>query len=515
MFAGTGGPYEVMDTLTGIPVFQGETGVSRYDASTGATVAAGDFSAVTAPGRYQIKLATGETSGEFAIVEQPYEPLLRGLLKGFYYYRCGTELTAEFAGPWAHKACHLEDGIVHGEPERRQDGCGGWHDAGDYGKYTVAAAKAVADLLLAYEMNPAAFAQPTPLPQTDGLLPDVLHECRWELDFVLKLQDPLTGGVFHKLTTLDFPPLDTMPEEDTAALYFSPVSAASTASFAAALAMAARIYRPFDADYADRCLEAAVRAWDWLRAHPQEPGFRNPTDVTTGEYGDKVDADERYWAAAELYRTTGDAGYLAALQELAALDFPKYSLGWTDTGGYGTLACLLLPPDKLDAAWRAELLAGWQAEADKLLLRSEADGYRVSLAPEDYIWGSNMVVMNHAMLLLLAHRFTGNEAYRAAALEHIHYLMGRNALDISYVSGFGDRPVRNMHYRPSVAAGLDTAPGLVSGGPNAGLHDEYAKAQLQGQPPALCFVDHVDSYATNEVTIYWNSPAVFAVAMFV
>lgn len=515
VFTGSGGAYEIMDTLTGHTVFQGETGAARFDASSGSTLAQGDFSTLTAPGRYRIKLASGETSGEFAITEQPYEPLLRGLLKGFYYYRCGTELTATFAGPWAHKACHLDNGYVHGEPERWLSSSGGWHDAGDYGKYMVAAAKAVADLLLAYELNPAAFAAPTHLPETDGKVPDVLHECRWELDFVLKLQDPHSGGVFHKLTTQHFPPLDLLPEADHAPLCFSPVSATATAGFAAVLAMASRIYRPFDSGFADHCLAAAVRAWNWLLAHPQEPGFTNPADVSTGEYGDNEDADERYWAAAELYRTTGEAGYYTALQAFAAQDFPKYSLGWADNGGYGTLACLLLPQDKLDAAWRAELLAGWLAEADKLVQRCEVDGYRISLTPEDYIWGSNMVVMNNAMLLLLAHHFSGEESYRAAALEHVHYLMGRNALDISYVSGFGDRPVRHMHYRPSVAARLDTAPGLVSGGPNAGLHDEYAKAHLQGQAPARCYVDHVDSYATNEVTIYWNSPAVFAVAMFV
>ncbi|MNP58936.1 Cellulose 1,4-beta-cellobiosidase precursor [compost metagenome] len=127
-----------------------------------------------------------------------------------------------------------------------------------------------------------------------------------------------------------------------------------------------------------------------------------------------------------------------------------------------------------------------------------------------------MVLMNNAMLLILAGRIGGEERYRELALEHIHYLLGRNVLDLSYVSGFGDRPVNRLHHRPSVADGVEAAvPGLVSGGPNRNLNDDYMMEHLQGQPPAKCFVDHELSYAGNEVTIYWNSPAVFAVSQFV
>lgn len=515
IFAELCGPFEVIDTSTGYSVFKGETSGAIEDAASGLTVYRGDFSEVTATGRYRIRLESGEVSGDFDISEQPYDPLLRGLLKGFYYYRCGTELTEEFAGVWAHKACHLGEGIVHGDPERRLDSCGGWHDAGDYGKYSGPGAKAIADLLLAYELNPTAFSRPVPLPETDGRMPDVLHECRWELDFLFKMQDSNTGGIFHKLTTLKFPPLDTMPEDDLGDLYFSPISATATGCFAAVMALASRIYLPFDASFADRCLSAAVQAWDWLAAYPEAPNFRNPSDVSTGEYGDKQDIDERYWAAAELYRTTGDTVYHEAFLAFANMDFHKYSLGWADMGGYGTIAYLLMEADKLDSSLKARLLEGLHTEVEQLVHISETDGYRISLRQDQYIWGSNMLVMNHAMLLLIAYRLFGNSAYKACALDHIHYLVGRNALDISYVTGFGDRPVKDTHYRPSVAAGVDSAPGLVSGGPNAGLQDPYAKEQLQGKPPAQCFVDHIDSYATNEVTIYWNSPALFAVAMFV
>jgi endoglucanase len=510
-FTGGGRSFEVVNAATGEAVYRGETGTAVQDAASGVAVAAGDFSAVTAPGHYRIAYE-GSVSAEFEVSEQPYAEVHRGLLKAFYYYRCGTELTEEFAGPWTHGPCHMSHGIVHGDPDRRLDGCGGWHDAGDYGKYTGPGAKAVADLLLAFELYPSAFSRAIPLPETDDRMPDVLHECRWELDFLMKMQDPETGGAFHKLTTLKFPPLDTRPEDDLGDLYFSPISVTATADFAAVMALAARIYRPYDAAYAERCLAAAKRAAAWLEQNPELPGFKNPNDVFTGEYGDRRgDADERYWAAAELYRTTGDAAYHEQFKKLAAGDFPKYELGWADMGGYGTIAYLLGGESQADAALYATLKQGLRAEAERIAAICKADGYGVSLGQTDYKWGSNMNVMNNAMLLLIAYHVHGDAAFEACALDQVHYLLGRNVLDTSYVTGFGDRAYNEPHYRPGVADGIDEAvPGFVSGGPNAGLQDDAMKAHLTGKPPAQCFIDHKDSYAGNEVTIYWNSPAVFA-----
>lgn len=510
------GEFRVVDAATGETAFTGRTSEAAPDANSGVSVAHGDFSVLTAPGRYRIEM-DGESSAEFEISERPYDELHRGLLKAFYYFRCGMDLEPEYAGPWTHGACHLTPAIVHGDPDHRIDCRGGWHDAGDYGKYTVPAAKAVADLLLAYECYPDAFRRPVPIPETDGRMPDVLHECRYELDFLLKMQDGASGGVHHKLTTLRFPPLDRKAEEDDGVLYVMPISPTATADFAAIMALASRVYRPFDPDYADRCLAAARRAWEWLGRNPDAPGYRNPSDVFTGEYGDRRgDRDERYWAAAELYRATGEEAFHEAFRRLKWEDFDRYALGWADVGGYGSIGYLLNGRDKADAALYDELLEGLRAEADRIAAIVAAEGYRVSLERKEYVWGSNMLVMNDAMLLLIADRLLGEPSWRAAALDQIHYLAGRNVLGISFVTGYGSRAYRNPHYRPSVADGIDDpVPGFVSGGPNAGLHDDFMRRHLQGKPPAQCYIDHQDSYAGNEVTIYWNSPAVFAVSAFV
>lgn len=515
VFSTRGHEFHVIDEGNGAAVYSGRTGPAIADIPSGTKVHTGDFSALRTPGRYHIEGEDGAVSSSFIIADKPYHELQQGLLKAFYYYRCGTELSEEFAGPWGHRACHTAEGKVYGEPGLMLDSCGGWHDAGDYGKYSGPGAKAVADLLLAYELYPTAFADAIPLPESDGSTPDVLLECKVELDWLFKMQDSGTGGVYHKLTTLNFPGLEVMPEDDTAELYFSPVSAAATGDFAAIMAMAARVYKPFDKAYAYKCLEAALNAWAWLEKHPDAGGFTNPPEITTGEYGDSEVNDERYWAAAELYRTTGEPAYHKAFQELAQLTFPKYSWGWADMGGYGTLAYLLNGEARADASLYSLLKDGLLMEAERLVRQSRQDGYHISLLEEDYIWGSNMLVMNNAMLLLAAEHFSGDSSYAGCAQDHLHYLLGRNVLDISYVTGYGDRPVRNPHHRPSVGDGVAVpVPGLVSGGPDRGLHDEYAVEHLQRKPAAQCFVDHELSYSTNEVTIYWNSPAVFVTARF-
>ncbi|MBU9723293.1 MULTISPECIES: glycoside hydrolase family 9 protein [Bacillaceae] len=511
IFTEVGGKFEVINNENGIIVFEGETGEPINDELSGKTVYYGDFSVVTEEGTYYIR-QSHSTSASFKIAAQPYDELHTSLLKGLYFLRCGMDLEEKYAGPWKHGKCHLKEAIVYGEEDHRIETSGGWHDAGDYGKYIVPGAKTLADLFLAYELYPDAFKTVIPLPETDHQVPDVLHECRYELEWMLKMQDERTGGVFHKLTTLEFPELDVMPEDDLADLYLSPISATATATFCAVMAMASRIYEKLDGQFSEVCLKAAVYAWEWLQKNPDIPGFKNPPSIKTGEYGDATDTDERYWAAAELYRTTGEKVYHDAFQSFARMEFPKYSFGWVDNGGYGTVSYLLNREHDVDDALYNDLNSGFLKEAERLASQSKRDGYKISLDESGYIWGSNMVLMNNAMILVLATHFSEKEDWSSIALDHVHYLLGRNVMDICYVTGFGDRPVRNPHHRPSVGDNVEEpVPGYVSGGPNKHVQDE-AVQHLKGQPPAQCFRDHIDSYSTNEITIYWNSPAIFVLS---
>lgn len=277
---GSSSTFHIRDTATSEIVYSAQAQDGVEDLCSGDHLFQGDFSSFEEPGQYRIEDEEGNKSAPFMISEQPYNEVHAGLLKAFYYLRCGEDLDEEYAGVWKHKACHTSPGYVHTNPDQRLDGNGGWHDAGDYGKYVVAGAKALADLMLSWELYPEAFDYPVPLPESDGVLPDVLHECKVELEFLLKMQDTVTGGSYHKLTTKQFPGLDVMPEEDEDELVFAPISATATAASCAVMAAAARIYDTYDAEFADRCLTSAKRSWAWLEAHPNEPGFKNPRTFT-------------------------------------------------------------------------------------------------------------------------------------------------------------------------------------------------------------------------------------------
>lgn len=496
-------------------VYRGRTSQPAYDQSSGSEVRRADFSELAKPGTYVVVDDEGNRSTPFALEERPYRELHKGLLKAFYYLRCGVTLDEKYAGEWGHESCHTKKGAVHGEEGLYLDGNGGWHDAGDYGKYVVAGAKAVADLLLAYEMYPNAFGESIPLPESDQVMPDVLHECKVELDFLFKMQDQKSGGVYHKLTTRHFPGLSVMPEDDLAELVFSPISATATACYAAIMAYASRVYGSYDPSYADRCLHSAEYAWEWLEKHPEAGGFKNPPDITTGEYGDDCITDEKYWAAAELYHTTSQEKYHIAFQQYSKESFPKCELGWADVGGYGTISYLRKGKTDENQALLSSLQQELILEAERLLQICEKDGYGISLEEKDYVWGSNMGLMNRAMILLFAMEWSPKPEYEKAAAQHLHYLLGQNTLHISYVTGFGTHSVMNPHHRPSVGDHVDApVPGMVAGGPNRNLNDEIMERTLKGKPAAASYIDHEDSYAGNEITIYWNSPAVFVVSYF-
>lgn len=455
----------------------------------GDEVTLADFSALAEPGVYTLRCGE-ETSHPFTIGAAPYDACLNALVDAFYYQRCGGEVD-DRCGVHAHPACHTGLATVWGTDEQVEVS-GGWHDAGDYGRYIVPAAKAVADLLLAWQWNPAAFAHPN--------LTNLTEELRWELDWMLKMQRA-DGGVYHKASCAHFCGM-VMPEKETEPLYVAEVSTTATGDFAACMAMASRILRPLDAPYADRLLAAARRAYDYLQT--AEPAlFRNPEGMSTGGYGDRSDEDERLWAAVELAVTCGEPYMTDAVRRIASANRTYAPLGWGDMQGYAALTGTLLPGESGD------LCRQWVVDAAEGLLR-RINPYGIAMT-DSLPWGSNMNIANHGMLLCAAYDLTGEERFRRAAERQLHYLLGVNPVDYCYVSCFGANPMLHPHHRPSEATGV-CVPGLLSGGAASGLHDAVAREKLQGQPAGKCFVDDAGSYSTNEICIYWNSPMVALLA---
>lgn len=479
-----------------------------------------DVSALDRPGTYRLVLPETGESAELVVDPDALQRPLYLAMRSFYGQRCGIAVSLAPDFPeYSYPACHTQRSPYHESAGKagERDATGGWHDAGDYGKYVVNSNITVGTLLWAWELFDDVL-RPLSLniPESGGPLPDVLAEVKWNLDWMLRMQDD-DGGVFHKATTARFPGM-VLPQADTAPVLVIGLgrdpwkTTAATAGFAAVGAIAARVYAPFDPAYARRWLDAAERAWAWALAYPDAHFRNNPPGISTGPYADGDASDELLWAAAELYRTTGKPAYREHFHTHHRRWQPTLRdgapHGWPNLSNLGMYAYALTPTADPDIAGRIRRDA--LAAADALVARAASHGYRVPMRPSDYHWGSNSVLLNYLMMVQLAAVFEPKPAYHHAALDALHYVFGRNTFDTSFVTHVGRRWPMRPHHRPSAADGNDQPwPGLIVGGPNA---RDFNRGRAEPVPPGRAWVDRTDSYTTNENAINWNAPLVFVLA---
>ncbi len=511
--------FTVKRASDGKVVFSGTLAAPVNDADTGDSVQAADFSRLRAPGTYYLEVPGVGRSWPFSIGPEIFARTYYLAMRGFYGQRCGTavDLGPEFPG-YQHPACHLKGAFDPSSGKQGpRDNVGGWHDAGDYGRYLPTSSVATGTLLWTWELfGPKLRKVGLDLPESGNGTPDLLNEARWNLEWMLRMQDA-DGGVWHKQTTATFSGF-VMPEADLAPSLVVGTGAepykstCATGGLAAVAAIAARVYKPFDAKFAERSLAAARQAWQWAQSHP-DVIFKNPAGIQTGEYGDPHCGDELLWAAAELWRTTGEPAFNAYFMQhyrefLPTLASPAGE-GWRDTAPFGLWTYAL---GRGDQAAADAIRKGMVEAARTVVERTRADGYRVSMTAKDYVWGSNGVAANYGMQLLVTNRINPDPAFAGTAADNLHYLLGRNAFSLSWITGVGANPYRHPHHRPS---GADTNPepwpGLLSGGPNAGRQDVVLQ-QLPKLPPAKIYSDSQDSYASNEVAINWQATLVFLLA---
>jgi len=514
--------FVVVGRTTGAKVFRGPLVLWKSaDGATGRTIYRGDFSAFQQTGEYRVVTSHGDSSSSFVISDSVYDQVFRKALRGFYLQRCGMPLLATYAGVYQHASCHPLDGVFHSSTDTSgfHIATGGWHDAGDYGKYIVNAGISAGTLLLAYEMFPSRFSSDDlGIPESGNSVPDILDEVRYELAWFLTMQRP-DGGFWFKLTRAQFEGF-VMPQNDTGSRNIYAVSSAATGDAVAVLARGARLFAPLDTAFSRICLDAAVRGWQYLSAHADivpVGGFKNPSGTSTGEYGDGNDSDERLWAAAELFETTGFSGYNDYFQGSLILgsQFDR-AMSW---GYVRPLALMTYLRSKQPAAvalvkddLRLSLISYCASQVSK----RNNSGYQTVLQPGDYVWGSNSGALNAAVLLLSGAVETGDTSYVQAAADQLHYVLGVNGLSRSFVTGLGENPPRQPHHRPSASDGIpDPVPGLLAGGPDQYRSDPVLQAlYTSSTPPALCYVDSLPSYASNEIAINWNAPLVFVAGFF-
>lgn len=513
--------YKIVDAKTGKEVakLQMPDGThSVTNTNAGETDMAVDFSFASQmpkKGTFKIVAEDGTESPEFKIGKNVYDDLLKKTVKMLYLQRCGTAIDKKHGGKYSHKKCHSKKARLYWDEDVKLDVSGGWHDAGDYGRYVVSGAKAAADLLLAYESyKDKRIIDNVGVPNSGDGVDDLLQEAKYELDWMLKMQSE-NGLVYSKVTCANFPGT-VMPEKETEPLIISYTSTPATADFVAVMSLAARLFKGTKNSSlkaaADKYLKAAKKSWKYLAKNKKVKGHTNPEGISTGEYPDTKDRDERLWAAAELYRTTGDKALIAFVDDCASeMNISGY--GWLDCGGYGCYAALMNKKLKKSAPGTyKKVYDGFFKMVDeaKATVDSDESPYGVNRT-DTYEWGSNMGIANDGMMFLMADKINNNTEYYSEARSQLDYLLGKNPTGYCFVTGFGTKSPKSPHHRPSQYK-KKAVPGMLVGGVNNGLDDPYCQNVLKDTPAAKCYVDVDQSYSTNEVAVYWNSPLIYLLA---
>ena len=485
-------------------VYEGTLGEVLTQKDVNESVRIADFSELTREGKYYLEIPGVGRSRDFTIGQQAYNDAYATAMRAFYLWRCGTAIDHTYKGiRYQQEICHQGDGHEDhiGIEGGHHDGTGGWHDAGDYGKYVVNAGITGFTLLWAWEQFAPALQNVTlGLPETAPGYPEFLKEIKWEIDWLLKMAYPDgSGKVSHKLTALNFSDFYTMPQEDLQNRYYTDWSSAATADYVALLAQASRAFAPYDATYAAKCLEAAKVSYDFLSSYTGQKFLMQP-QFTTGAYF-TIDPDDRMWAAAEMWETTGDERYLKEFEKMAEQQkfVVDVNWDWDNMRNLGMFRYAVSQRQGKNPEVEAKIKENIIAAADEIVATADADVYGRPLGGR-YYWGCNGTVARQTVGLQVADILAPDAKYQAAALDAVAHLFGRNHYDRSYVTGIGFNPPLYPHDRRSAADGIQQPwPGYIVGGGHT----------------ATDWIDDQDSYSHNEVAINWQAGLVFALAWFV
>ena len=533
-------------SASGETVASGLSKAQGFDPSSGLDVHSIDFTGYRQTGDGYRLIVEEDTSPPFSISDTAYDALRTDALGYFYKVRSGIDIKDELAGegygrPAGHlgKAPNQGDtlvGCVDTRTARKVYGkawscgyrlnvAGGWYDAGDFGKYVVNGGIATAQLLGVYERalnhnrgaSPALGDDLARIPEAGNGIPDVLDEARWELDFLMSMMvpegEPYAGMAHHKMHGNRWTVGPILPHRDRELRVLHRPSTAATLNLAAAAAQGARLFAPFDKAYSERLLAAAVRAYRAAEANPAIYAPYTDGSFGGGDYQDDDVSDEFYWASSELYLSTGDNAWLdlaKASPHWAGSVFQSAGFSWRSVAALARIQLASVPSNlpKRDLK-TVQVSVRDAAEAYMEDQRKEAFGFMYR-PKGGFGWGSNHSLIQNMIVVATAYDITGDKRYLQAVRESMDYILGRNALGISYVTGYGTSYAQRQHSN-MFAASIDpyypaVPKGALAGGPNSGLADDYAIAKLKGCAPQACYVDDARSFSTNEIAINWNAP---------
>lgn len=401
--------FVIVDADSGQSVYSGQIEQKGYDEKTGVFISYGDFTSFRTSGTYYIEAAVIGQSYAFEIAENPYTELYDVALKQYYYNRCGLTLSSELAGDAAHNACHTREAQMKEEASVKLDVSGGWHVDETSARDVTIGCSTVNHLLLAYELYPDVFGDEAGIPESGNGIPDVLDEVKYEIDWLIKMQDAKSGAVYSAVSSADSVALGYV-------LYIDPVTMDATIQFAATMAKFSYLYQNYDREFATQCLKAADRAYRYA-----------------GQYLADVSPEEYFYAATELYRATGSSGYHNVirnyLQQNPVTDMNNNFAFW---------GCVtyLSTKQRVDVNLCGDLIKVLMLEGERISYASKNSKFLVSMDEQQN--GSAELLRDITRLAVVDHIITNHE-YATVLQNHLHYLLGRNLQSISYLDGAGSR----------------------------------------------------------------------------
>lgn len=543
--------FDVKDS-SGDVVYSGKSEYFGYDEDSDDTVHIIDFTELDDDGTYYIEAENGAKSREFKIGgTSEYSAMLYDSLNYFYQNRSAVQIESQYISSGDTQALARAAGHNPDNAEIEQtwgysgssgslEVTGGWYDAGDHGKYVVNGGLSLWMMQNQYETAlkhgfEDVYADGTMLlPENSNGNPDLLDEARWEMEWMLKMivnGGEYDGMVYHKVHDYKWTALAVAPADDDLQRVIKPPTTAATLNLAACAAQSARLWKGIDDSFADECLSAAEKCYEAAKSHPD---MYAPLDesVGGGAYGDKDVEDEFYWAACELYITTGDKKYYSDAESSDCFLKLPTSLGggesvdtvgsfdWGNTVALGTFS-IALNKDAVDSKDYEDAVSNICKASDYYISLEEKQGYGLpygqsTLSYNDsdkgYLWGSNSFVADNSIVMAYAYLLSDDEKYLDGVIGGIDYLLGRNAVDYSYVTGYGTHAFENPHHRywsNQVDSEFPKAPcGVMSGGPNSGMQDPWVRGSgwKKGEiAPQKCYLDNIEAWSVNECTINWNS----------
>ncbi len=539
--------FDILDE-NGNSVYSGTSIDFGHDDDSDDDVQVLDFSDFDDEGTFTIETEDGSTSREFVIGDSSaYSEMLYDSLNYFYQNRSGIEIESKYitsgdANALARAAGHdpdnaeIEQTWGYSGSSGTIDVTGGWYDAGDHGKYVVNGGFSLWLMQNQYEVAKKygfedVYADGTMnIPENNNSYPDLLDEARWEMDWMFSMivdSGDYEGMLYHKAHDEKWTALGIAPADDEMKRIVKPPTTAATLNFAACAAQAARLWEGIDDDFSEKCLDAAETAYEAAKKHPD---MYAPLDesVGGGAYGDDDVTDEFYWAACELYITTGDASYHDDMKDSDFfLELPTKlgggesvdtvgSFDWGNTAALGTMSISISDTEDSEKASDNIISA-----SDHYIEIEDGQGYGQPYGPstlsyndkdKGYLWGSNSFVTDNSIVMAYGYLLSDDTQYLDGALGGLDYILGRNPMDYSYVTGYGTHAIEYPHHRywaKQIDDAFPMAPsGVMSGGPNSGMQDPWVQGSgwKKGEiPPAKCYLDNIEAWSVNECTINWNT----------